>query len=367
MEEMVLTALDLLRLGNGDPVDVAVAAETVKAWADAQLLHALHDLERAEPAFLDETGRLIAPAPAEAAAALTWSTRAAQDRVDLAAGLIEDLPVVFDALDAGLIDLGKAREIAHCTCELAPDARGTLAERAVGYAAEHTRGQLRAWLARQMAQIDPEAADRKHRKETAKRCVRLLPESDGMATISAYLTAEEAQAVWGALRAAASGIDEKLDAANADAFVALLTGTAVGAPVPVTVLWAGSRDEIAGYGPISPGHAAKLRAGAAVIDMTVPPGPSAGYRPAPALARWVRATHRHCRFPGCRRPAAHCDLDHVVAYPAGGTSADNLAPLCRYHHRLKTHANWQVRRLAGGGLRWTSPRGRSYTTHLDDP
>ena len=367
MDRRVHAALDQLRSGAGDPVDLAVAAETLKAWADAQQLQALHALEQQQPSFLDDTGRLIAPAPAEAATALTWSTRTAHERLDLSVAVIEELPILLDALSAGLIDLGKAREISCGTCELTPDVRSWLARQAVDYAADHTRGQLRAWLARRIAQIDPEVADRRHRKEAKKRCVRLLPESDGMATISAYLTAEEAQAVWGALRGAASTIDATLDAANADAFVALLTGAAIGSPVPVTVLRLNSGDEIAGYGPISPGHAAKLCTGVPVVDLTLPPSPSTGYRPAPNLARWVRATHRHCRFPGCRRPAVQCDLDHVSPYPLGATIADNLAPLCRYHHRLKTHGNWQVRQLSGGQLQWTSPRGRSYTTHLHDP
>lgn len=367
MDHRVNTALEQLRAGVGDAVDLAVAAETLKAWADAQQLRALHALDQQQPSFLDDTGRLIAPAPAEAAAALTWCTRTAHERIDLATTLIQDLPVLHDALNRGWIDLGKVREIADRTCELVPDVRRWLAERAIDYAVDHTRGQLRAWLARRIARLDPEAADRKHRKEAKKRCVRLLPESDGMATISAYLTAEEAQAVWGSLRGTASTIDAPLDAANADAFVALLTGAAVGTPVPVTVLKSRLGDEIAGYGPISPGHAAKLSTGAPVIDLTVPPVPSAGYRPSSRLVRWVRATHRHCRFPGCRRAAVQCDLDHVTPYPAGRTCADNLAPLCRYHHRLKTHGNWQVQQLAGGRLRWTSPGGRSYTTHVHDP
>ena len=136
----------------------------------------------------------------------------------------------------------------------------------------------------------------------------------------------------GARCAARRPIDETLDAANADAFVALLTGVAIGAPVPVTVLRLGSRDEIAGYGPISPGHAAKLRAGVPVIDLTVPPGPSTGYRPHPT---WPD---------GCGRPTGTAGSRDADGQPFSATStmllptrratiADNLAPLCRYHHR----------------------------------
>ncbi|MCB9429893.1 MAG: DUF222 domain-containing protein [Actinobacteria bacterium] len=367
MDENVGAALDLL-LSGGDALDVVVAAERVKAWVDARQLQALHMLGGEQPSFLDDTGRMIDPATGEAAAALRWSTGAARERIDLAGILVEDLPGVFEALERGLIDAGRAREIMVGTCELAADVRVWLAGQAVEYAMTHTRGQVRAWLARRIARIDPEAADRKHRARVKKRCVRLWADPDGMATISAYLSAEEAQAVWASLRGAAAGIDAPWDVANADAFVGLMTGTVVGTLIPVTVLQTSAGEELAGYGPISPGHAAKLRCvHSTLIDLTVVPEPSGGYRPAPRLARWVRATHRHCRFPGCRRPGSQCDLDHVVPFPAGGTCADNLAPLCRYHHRLKTHANWRVQALGGGHLRWTSPRGRTYDTFLHDP
>jgi len=70
-----------------------------------------------------------------------------------------------------------------------------------------------------------------------------------------------------------------------------------------------------------------------------------------------------CRFPGCRRQAAGCDLDHTVPYPHGPTSAENVHALCRRHHRLKHEAGWQVCALPGGHLEWTSPLGAVYTTH----
>ena len=85
-------------------------------------------------------------------------------------------------------------------------------------------------------------------------------------------------------------------------------------------------------------------------------GALGGYRPAPRLAGGC-GPRIGIAGSGCRRPGSQCDLDHVVPFPAGGTCADNLAPLCRYHHRLKTHANWRVQALGGGHLRWTSPRG----------
>ena len=65
-----------------------------------------------------------------------------------------------------------------------------------------------------------------------------------------------------------------------------------------------------------------------------------------------------CVFPWCTRPAKRCDSDHVVPYDSGGTtSSDNIAPLCRRHHRLKTHTAWNYTMLEPGSYLWTSPHG----------
>ncbi|MGY1803968.1 DUF222 domain-containing protein [Blastococcus sp. SYSU D00922] len=95
-----------------------------------------------------------------------------------------------------------------------------------------------------------------------------------------------------------------------------------------------------------------------------PPSPVDRYRPSDAMQRFVRARDRRCRFPGCRIPAARCDLDHNRPWPAGATSCDNLCCLCRHHHRLSHQApGWSMRRLPDGGLEWTTPSGERITTH----
>ena len=84
--------------------------------------------------------------------------------------------------------------------------------------------------------------------------------------------------------------------------------------------------------------------------------------PGPALARWVRARDRACRAPGCRVPASVCDIDHTIDHAHGGkTTHDNLALLCRHHHRLKHEAGWQVTQPTPGVLTWTSRHGPSFT------
>jgi 5-methylcytosine-specific restriction protein A len=55
----------------------------------------------------------------------------------------------------------------------------------------------------------------------------------------------------------------------------------------------------------------------------------------PALRRAVIARDHHCRFGTCDRPAAWCDVHHVVPWSEGGpTDLANLTLLCRRHHRM---------------------------------
>ena len=72
----------------------------------------------------------------------------------------------------------------------------------------------------------------------------------------------------------------------------------------------------------------------------------------------------HCVFPWCEHDSRACDLDHLEPYdeegPPGQTHPDNLAPLCRRHHRCKTSGRWRYRRNSDGSYTWRSPSGRTY-------
>lgn len=89
--------------------------------------------------------------------------------------------------------------------------------------------------------------------------------------------------------------------------------------------------------------------------------------PPPWMADLVRLRDPECVFPGCHRGSRACYLDHIEPYvpmaeggAAGQTSPIGLAPLCRRHHRAKTHTAWDYRYLPDGSYSWTSPRGRTY-------
>ena len=69
---------------------------------------------------------------------------------------------------------------------------------------------------------------------------------------------------------------------------------------------------------------------------------------------------RTCVFPLCNVSARRCDLDHTHPWHAGGlTTPANLAPLCRRHHRLKTHGGWTYQRLPDGDIEWTTRHGHA--------
>ena len=62
------------------------------------------------------------------------------------------------------------------------------------------------------------------------------------------------------------------------------------------------------------------------------------------------------------------DLDHLQPYdplgPPHQTNTQNLAPLGRFGHRVKTHGRgWTVQRLDPRTLEWTTPHG--FTFHVD--
>ena len=88
-----------------------------------------------------------------------------------------------------------------------------------------------------------------------------------------------------------------------------------------------------------------------------------GHDPGVLLRHLTHVRHATCTGPGCRRPAANCDVDHNTPYEAGGrTCLCNTNPKCRFDHRLKQDPRWNAQQLPSGHVRWTTPSGRQYTT-----
>jgi Restriction endonuclease len=77
----------------------------------------------------------------------------------------------------------------------------------------------------------------------------------------------------------------------------------------------------------------------------------------PALRRALQARDRGCRFPGCR--VRHAQGHHIHHWANGGpTRLENLALLCRRHHRAVHEEGYRVERDPDGTLRFSTPHGR---------
>jgi hypothetical protein len=75
------------------------------------------------------------------------------------------------------------------------------------------------------------------------------------------------------------------------------------------------------------------------------------------MRRAVTARDGCCRYPGCHRRGAWCDVHHVVAWYAGGdTAVSNLVLLCGYHHHMIHRRGW-LTTFDGDTFRVTKPDG----------
>jgi HNH endonuclease/uncharacterized protein DUF222 len=108
---------------------------------------------------------------------------------------------------------------------------------------------------------------------------------------------------------------------------------------------------------------ARLRTAAALLPPVLGGAPSQPLdvgrttrvvQPAQRLALAVR--DGGCVFPDCDRPLAWCEAHHLQHWLDGGpTDLDNLALLCRTHHRAVHEGGWRLARGPDGRLTATPP------------
>lgn len=167
-----------------------------------------------------------------------------------------------------------------------------------------------------------------------------------------------------------------------DEALAARAGAAVGTvhltiPFLTYVGLASHPGHVAGYGPLLADVARLLAESATaretrwcltVVDANGEPVAhgETRYRPSAKTQSMVECRDQTCRFPGCRRPAYRCDLDHTIPHDqAGPTCPCNLSALCRRHHRLKQREGWELHQLSPGVLVWMTPTGHWYLVRPD--
>ena len=119
----------------------------------------------------------------EVAFALSWTAYAAEAHTGLAHATIVRQPAVHAALQAGQIDLPKAKVLLEEVELLDDEQATTVIARVLPDAATDTTGKLRHKLRRLVLAIDPDAVRKRHQKALADRDVTLIRHRDGTASI----------------------------------------------------------------------------------------------------------------------------------------------------------------------------------------
>ena len=72
--------------------------------------------------------------------------------------------------------------------------------------------------------------------------------------------------------------------------------------------------------------------------------------------RALVARDKHCRWPGCERPASWCEGHHIVHWiNGGGLELENMVLLCQRHHWLAHEGGWQIVKTDQGELLPVAP------------
>ena len=188
----------------------------------------------AEPGFPE-----VSPfASYELSLALTLTGRSATAYLDFAVELVSRLPKTLAALEAGQIDIIRARIIAEATHMLSGEHAAAVEDRIFPRAGRQTSGQLRAALARAVLAADPGAA--RARREQAQRDARVLRwrEDAGTAALcgrdlpSADVLAADQRISARARQLRTAGLTGTLDELRARAYLDLLLGRDSTPPQP---------------------------------------------------------------------------------------------------------------------------------------
>lgn len=372
------------------------------------------DLDAAEAAFVcRELPEMTIDAPAEFGLALGLSHDSAARLMSDALQLRHRLPRVWGQLLDGRVQAWRARRIAQATAGHPDDVVAEIDAHLARIAQRVGLVTLDRLLDEAMLRLHPEdrearqqeQLDRRHatlhtevsdngtaRMEIAADLKDLLDFDDTLAAVAAALLEQGCAESFDVRRAMAVGV-----IADPDAAAELLRGQPASEerPRPTAPTRAGKqlvlyvhlseaalrggdvvgRVETPGHGTGQPVLEMLLRdwCGRRDTQVTIKPvidvadhQRTDAYEIPDRLREQVVLRDGHCAFPWCTRSARSCDLDHIVPYGLGGaTCSCNLAPLCRRHHRLKTHERWSYTALEPGTWLWTTPLGFTYVVDPD--
>jgi hypothetical protein len=360
-----------------------------QARAEARTTAAMLEFADARRAEYEAGGRSpdrdleLASIAHELAVELQLSVRAVQNRLHHARLVRGRAPSAWSAFLAGRIDGYRVRIIGEALGSLRdPRSDGILDDRVVGYAAAHTAAELRAWLKRLTARLEPEHHQDRARDAVNDRRVHIDHRDDGVSELWALLPTPQAAAIdtmlGQALLSKSSDDSRTGDQYMADELSRRLLAGIDGEPavkatialtIPATSL-AGLTDEpgisIDGRWALPASMVRELATHTSTLFHRIVTDP-AGHvldvtklgRFAPSdLAFGIEIRDGVCQFPTCTRPADLCDKDHRVPWPHGPTRGDNMWSLCRRHHRMKTAGIFTTALDEHGRPTWHLPSDR---------
>ncbi|GAB6986289.1 HNH endonuclease [Nocardioides pyridinolyticus] len=363
--------------------------------ADAQIVDRLTELERLKSAAAAEQARLAAElherrsggraVAHEVALARQESPYAGREHLALALALVHDLPETLAALDRGEISERRALIIARESAHLLREDR-ELVDATLGPLAGLGDREVLVAVRRRVFEVDPEVAEARGRRARARRRVTLRRLSDGMARVTAELSASDAVLAVRSLDERATVLrasgdprthaqlmaDELVDRLNQPAVVGsrrteiqvvmsaeILLGCDVTTPA-----------HLAGYGPVARREVERLLddPAAEVFVRRVFANPTDGGLVAmdsratafpPSLRRLIFLRDGEtCRTRWCDAPVRHAD--HVHPRRRGGaTDLDQGQGLCEACNYAKEDPGW-VHRV-------TSQWPERHTTEVETP
>lgn len=387
-----LAGIDRRELNGNQLVELMQARSRLVSHLQAELLADVAELAHTPPGVAgsppERTGGVDEFVSDEVAAALTLTSRSADSLVKLALDL-ERLPQVLAALQAGRIDVPRARVLCEETALLDDTEAAAVTDQVLSEAEGLTTAQLGRRVRRLVTEIDPEAARRRLEHGQKERRIETAQNPDGTADlVGRHLPPDRAAEAWSRIKAIARHLKQKgdqksLDQIRADVFLALLSGettypthTSGGVrltiDLPTLMGLAEQAGDLEDWGPVVSDLARQiadsLHGSTWEVAVTDPATRlpiwvgTTRRRPTATQRRWVEATNPTCVFPGCSRPAQSCHLDHTVPVNRNGkTTIPNLGPLCARHHlRAKHKAGWKLTQPQPGTFHWTSPRSHQY-------
>jgi hypothetical protein len=393
---VVLEGLDRRRLTGHDRVVVMQARARLVAHFQSELFS---DMIGVADSVAEELGagfdlsEIEDSAATEIRAALSLTRRSAEYQLETARLVYQRVPQVWAAMNAGWIDLAKARVIVDQTLHVEPPVARFVADEVLGSARFLTTGQLRARISRLVIIVDPDAAKKRYEDGLADRRVTCAANPDGTANLFGLsLPAAQTHAAMRRInrlaRAARCGEDPRsMDQIRADVLIDILQGRSrdqgrdravIDIQIDLRTLAELSDDPgaIPGWGPVLADVARQVVDDQPTAQHRVTVTGAEGEtvwtgvtrrRPTPGQRRRIEARNPSCVFPGCRMPAVDCDIDHHQEWAKGGcTEPRNIGPLCRHDHVVR-HRGWSLAQFRPGVYRWTSPLGHVYIAGPDPP